>query len=243
MARSFALTPELSFDWIIGSDFSLAGEGEGDEGEGELVDHSEKRVEFVEWAMRWTFHTCLEYGVILVAKNKTTGNILGVICTLPPENNFAADTTSLLRFHVWKIGMKMKSSPPDILGKDALRRFEFMGKMQTFMHMQAAAACDKKPWYIFVVATSLEAQGTGCGTMLLQAIHHLADQDKADTILETAGAANIGFYCRPALGYQLCGPEVSSADRLLNKNGSDDDPVFKAQSLVRHPIIATEEEK
>jgi hypothetical protein len=61
----------------------------------------------------------------------------------------------------------------------------------------------------------------------------LADHDKVDTILETSGEANIGFYCRPKLGYTKCGPEVSSADQP-NNNGSD--PVLTAQSLVRHPI-------
>jgi ribosomal protein S18 acetylase RimI-like enzyme len=230
MAQSFALTPERWHDWAIGPDFALGG---GD-------DHDEKRVHFVEWYMRWVFYTCINYGVVLVAKeNKPNGNILGVVCTLPPEKNYAANTTSLLRFHMMKIMMKMKGPPPETLGKDALRRMDFMGEIQHHMHDNAVDSCsnavskEHQPWYVYVLATSPKAQGTGCGTMLLQAIHYLADHDKVDTILETSGEANIGFYCRPKLGYTKCGPEVSSADQP-NNNGSD--PVLTAQSLVRHPI-------
>jgi ribosomal protein S18 acetylase RimI-like enzyme len=233
MAQSFALTPERGHDWAIGPDFAL---GTGD-------DHDEKRVHFVEWYMRWVFYTCIYYGVILVAKDKTTGSILGVVCTLPPENGYAADNTSFLRFHMIKIMMKMKGPPPEILGKEALQRMEVVGEMIHRMNESAVAAArdsnggkEQQPWYIYVLATSPKAQGTGCGTMLLQAIHHLADHDKVDTILETSGEANIGFYCRPKLGYTKVGPEFSSADRS-NSNGSDD-PVITAQSLVRHPIIA-----
>lgn len=230
MAQSFALSPEAFNDWAIGPDFAL----------GTSDDNDEKRVHFVEWYMRWVFYTCIYYGVILVAKDKTTGSILGVVNTLLPENNYAADHTSF-RFHNIKIMMKMKSNPPEILGKEALHRMEVMGKMMHRMHEGAvAASCgsnggkEQQPWYIYVLATSPKAQGTGCGTMLLQAIHHLADHDKVDTILETSGEANIGFYCRPKLGYTKVGPEFSSAD----ESNTTDDPVITAQSLVRHPIIA-----
>jgi ribosomal protein S18 acetylase RimI-like enzyme len=233
MARSFTLTPERWYDWAIGPDFAL---GTGD-------DHDEKRVHFVECSMRWVFYTCIFYGVILVAKDRTTGNILGVVCALPPENNYTADNTSLLRFHMMKIIMKMNGSHIEILSNDALRRTELMDETMHRMHETAVAATcgsnggkEQQPWYVQVLAISQKAQGTGCGTMLLQAIHHLADHDKVDTILETSGEANIGFFCRPKLGYTKVGPEVSSAD-LSNTNGSDD-PVITAQSLVRHPIIA-----
>jgi len=228
LARSFAGNHERSgegmFNWAIGPDFPI-----------DDPTNEAKRVEFVRFYMKWNVLTCLEYGVVLVAREGSgNGRVLGAICSTPPGRSYVCTTTSMLRWHMIKIAFKMRGPPSEVLGKDPLKRMEEMGELMAKMHGPTEAASiasnnkSTPPWYVAVLGIDSNAQGKGCGTTLLGAIHYLADCDAADTILEYTGEKKRVFYCEK-MGYKRFGEEFLVSDPKKEK----DDLAINASAAIR----------
>mmetsp|Transcript_12997 Transcript_12997/g.30665 ORF Transcript_12997/g.30665 Transcript_12997/m.30665 type:complete len:294 (-) Transcript_12997:336-1217(-) len=224
MTRSFAgrhgLRPaEAMYDWAIGPEFPL-----------DDPSCKNKRLEFTGYYIRWCVVACLAYGIVLVAKDRSgsgNGRVVGAVCALTPENGYVCDFTDFLRPHMWRILSKMRwKPPPDILGPEPTRRFEIFGSTMKPVHdaawraSRASNADGKPPWYVFALGTDVDAQGKGYGSALLAAIHHLADRDGADTMLEYSGEVKRRFYCGKH-GYEDFGEEVLLSDPKRDRNGYD----------------------
>lgn len=184
MAKSFALGPCPMHDWAIGPEFSLSVKkqdntkdaNENTNGEISNIntdtnENEKNRVEFVAWYMKWVFYTCINYGIVLVAREKRkekkndeiddndTTAIRSVVCALPPEYNYVLDCTSMWKIHVLKLIVKMMKDsgggPPANIGTEPQRRMDLMGEMMAVTHKHAIENLNsnKLPWYIFVIAT------------------------------------------------------------------------------------------
>jgi len=217
LARSFAGNPERAgegmFQWAIGPEFPI------DDPTCEA-----KRVEFVSFYMKWSVLTCLEYGIVLVARDGSQkGKVLGAICSTPPGRSYVCNTSSMLRWHMIKIAFRMRGPPSEVLGKEPLEKMVEMGELMAKMHGPAEAASiaasdnGRPPWYVAVLGIDSDAQGKGCGTALLDAIHYLADCDAADTMLEYTGEKKRVFYCEK-MGYKNFGEEFLISDPKKEKD-------------------------
>lgn len=230
LARSFAGNHERSgedtFNWVIGPDFPI------DDPTCEA-----KRIEFVTFFMKWSVLTCLEYGVVLVAKDGSlgSGRVLGAICSTPPGRSYVCITTSMFRWHMIKIAFRMGGPPSGVLGKEPFKRMEKMGEFMVKLHGPAETASiaantnGTPPWYVAVLGIDVDAQGKGCGTALLDAIHYLADCDGADTMLEYTGEKKRVFYCKK-MGYENFG----EVHLISDPNKEKDDLAINAWVAIRN---------
>ena len=210
ITRSFAgnhkTTGEAMFDWAIGPDFPR------DDPACEA-----KRIEWLGFYMKWCLLMSLEYGLVLIARERDrTGKVLGAVCSYPPGN---ADKALTFGWHMIKIGYRMRRGPSEVLGKEPNKRVETTGVVMNQLHNPAEAASTASnpsgtpPWYIHILATDIAAQGKGCGSALLRCIHYLADRDAADTMLEYSGTRKEGYYCGKH-GYENFGEKVTLPDPL-----------------------------
>jgi len=231
MGRSFAGNPERPGEgvtnWCIGPDFPV-----------EDPACEAKRVEFVSFLMRFNLLTCLEYGVVLLARDRNRdGKVLGAVFSYPPGTSHVVTDTRMLRWPVIKIAFRMrkKLKPPGDLGKEPWERMapvaDFIVRVHDPAKASTIASSDKgtPPWYVFCLGTDVDAQGKGVGTALLDAIHHLADCDATDTMLEYNGEKKRGFYCGK-MGYKDFGEQVLVSDPKKEK----DDLAVKMTAAIRY---------
>lgn len=223
LARSFAgrhgVRPgEATYDFVIGPEYPLSD-----------PKCEPARIEFFRYLQKWAVVTCLEYGVVLIARERTdgkdaaaTGRILGAVCALPPEHGYASDVTHAIpRPHFFRILSRMGWKPPPQNVEGGVRRMEVIGKVVNKSHAAANAFSASRngavpAWYVFVLGTDVDAQGKGCGTALLEAIHYLADSDGVDTMLEYSEERKRVFYCEK-MGYENFGDEIILRDPKDNK--------------------------
>lgn len=206
-------------DWVIGPRFPFSDPS-----------CEAKRVEFQRFLSKYCLVACLLYGIVLVAKERRAdGKILSVVCALPPGKSYIVDGTKILPLHPFRIRRRLVGTrAPDakVFGKDTFKRMGFLRVKLQMIHDPAEAASAASnaegtpPWYVFLLRTDVDAQGKGCGTAPLDAIHYLADSDGTDTMLEYSWKKKQRFYCQK-MGYQDFGDEILLKDPKKNKNGYD----------------------
>lgn len=186
---AFLHTPELILDFICGPDNAAAGG----------PDAGVRRREITEYLMEWVFALCVHEGRCFGIRD-ATGALRCVAFCMPPGavEGGEVETPARVARNIARTGGT--SHPLTTPEGDA--RYGPLSRARTevvFDHMLKelhARVAPGRHWYLFVLGVSPEAQGSGYGSVMLDALLDMAHRDSVPVYLETAGEANRDYYKR-----------------------------------------------
>lgn len=225
MAASFngseTTDPEMFLDWVLGP------------GLRHQFAHPD-RLAYFDFVMRWIFHTCEIYGMLVGVRDTATGELLAVTAMLPPGRTYVVDGSSFFRPHVLAIITRVGKLPPEMWSprrfapNTGARMDAFLAATSTLHHDLTATSDREGHYYVFAVCVSPKAQGRGCARTMLDAISATADGSGHLCYLEANSEKNANVYAR--LGYAvLVRHSHSVSARLL----IDGDPPPDTRCMVR----------